>query len=149
MKPVSFALSTLVGVIGLMVVAGGYGGWSAQAQQPAGTATHVGTHRGGDSLKVAAPINSASIANGDVDCDGDVDAVDSLGLLQYVAGLSVSLQEPCPDIGVQSHSGFFGDVDCDLDVDAVDAQKILRHVVSLSVNQEPNCSALGDPLPGL
>ena len=36
---------------------------------------------------------------GDADCDGDVDAIDSLKKLRDVAGLSVSQTEPCPDIG--------------------------------------------------
>ncbi len=36
---------------------------------------------------------------GDVDCDGDVDAVDALKILRKVANLSV-LQEPgCPPVG--------------------------------------------------
>ena len=36
---------------------------------------------------------------GDVDCDGDVDAVDSLKVLRHVAGLSVGQQPGCPAIG--------------------------------------------------
>jgi hypothetical protein len=38
---------------------------------------------------------------GDVDCSGAVNAVDSLKLLRYVSGLSVAQNEPppCPDIG--------------------------------------------------
>jgi len=36
---------------------------------------------------------------GDIDCDGDVDAVDSLLILRHVAGLSVSLPTGCPAIG--------------------------------------------------
>lgn len=35
---------------------------------------------------------------GDVDCNGDVNAVDALKILRQVAGLSVSQAEPCPDI---------------------------------------------------
>jgi hypothetical protein len=37
---------------------------------------------------------------GDVDCDGDVDAIDALKILRFVVGLSVSQTKPCPDIGV-------------------------------------------------
>ena len=49
----------------------------------------------------AAGVDHAAPAGvfGDVDCDGDVDAVDSFKQLQYVAGLSVTQTEPCPDIG--------------------------------------------------
>lgn len=36
---------------------------------------------------------------GDVDCDGDVDAVDALKILQFVAGLPFGQSEPCPDLG--------------------------------------------------
>ncbi len=36
---------------------------------------------------------------GDVDCSGDVTPVDSLKLLRYDAGLSVTQEEGCPPIG--------------------------------------------------
>ncbi len=36
---------------------------------------------------------------GDVDCDGDVDAVDALKIMRHVAALPVSQNEPCPNIG--------------------------------------------------
>ena len=36
---------------------------------------------------------------GDVDCDGDVDAVDGLLILRQVASLTVAQLDPCPDIG--------------------------------------------------
>ena len=36
---------------------------------------------------------------GDADCDGDVDAVDTLKKLRHIAGLPVEQEEPCPDIG--------------------------------------------------
>ncbi|HET9476398.1 MAG TPA: hypothetical protein VFP63_02795 [Dehalococcoidia bacterium] len=36
---------------------------------------------------------------GDVDCNGQVTAVDALKILRQVAGLSVTQTEPCPDIG--------------------------------------------------
>ena len=41
----------------------------------------------------------ALTTSGDVDCDGDVDAVDSLKVLRFVGGLPVGQTEPCPDIG--------------------------------------------------
>ena len=36
---------------------------------------------------------------GDVDCDGDVDAVDALKGLRHVASLPVTQNDPCPDVG--------------------------------------------------
>jgi hypothetical protein len=79
---------------------------------------------------------------GDVDCDGDVDSVDSLKGLRHVAGLSVSQNEPCPAIGSEVAS-LFGDVDCDDDVDSVDSLKILRSVAGLSVSQIEPCPDIG------
>ncbi len=79
---------------------------------------------------------------GDVDCDGDVDSVDSLKELRHVAGLSVSQNEPCPEIGSEVAS-LFGDVDCDDDVDSVDSLKILRSVAGLSVSQIEPCPDIG------
>ena len=77
-----------------------------------------------------------------MDCDGDVDAVDALAILRFVAGLPPLIQtEPCDDIG--SAGGAFGDVDCDGDVDAVDALKVLRHVASLPVQQTKPCQDIG------
>jgi hypothetical protein len=38
---------------------------------------------------------------GDVDCDGDIDAVDALKILRFVVGLSVTQTEPCPDVGTE------------------------------------------------
>ena len=39
------------------------------------------------------------IIQGDVDCDGDVDAVDALKELRHVAALPVAQNDPCPDVG--------------------------------------------------
>jgi hypothetical protein len=36
---------------------------------------------------------------GDVDCTGQVSSVDALKLLRYAAALSVSQNDPCPDVG--------------------------------------------------
>jgi len=35
----------------------------------------------------------------DVQCDGDVDAVDALQILRFVAGLAPVQESSCPDIG--------------------------------------------------
>lgn len=81
---------------------------------------------------------------GDVDCDGDVDSVDSLKQLRHVAGLSVSQEPGCPAIG--SGTPTWGDVDCDDDVDSVDALKVLRHVAGLPVQQNEPCTDVGEPI---
>ena len=66
---------------------------------------------------------------GNVDCDGDVDAVDALFILQYVVGLrSPGNQCPLPS-GALNLAG--ADAQCDNDVDAVDALFVLQHVVGL------------------
>jgi hypothetical protein len=80
---------------------------------------------------------------GDVDCDGDVDAVDALKILRYVAQLTVQQEPACPLIGSDVAS-FFGDVDCNGGVTSVDALKILRFVASLPVQQEAGCTPIGD-----
>lgn len=82
---------------------------------------------------------------GDVDCDGDADAVDALQVLRHLAALSVNQNPPCPGIGTEVAS-LFGDVDCDGDVDAVDALTILRHVAGLPV-QQFGCDENGTPTP--
>ena len=79
---------------------------------------------------------------GDVDCNASVDAVDSLKVLRYVAGLSVSQTEPCPDIG-SAVPPVFGDADCNASVDAVDSLKLLRYVAGLSVSQTEPCPDIG------
>jgi len=66
---------------------------------------------------------------GDVDCDGDVDAVDALFILQYVVGLRFgSDQCPAPVDHLYLPAA---DVNCDGGVDAVDALFVLQHVVGL------------------
>ena len=85
---------------------------------------------------------------GDADCDGDVDAVDALKGLRYVAALSVAQNESCPIVGTTVEVGgasphLWGDVDCDNDVDAVDSLKLLRHVAALFVTQTESCPGIG------
>jgi hypothetical protein len=66
---------------------------------------------------------------GNVDCDGDVDAVDALFILQHVVGLrSASNQCPLAPGALYLPAA---DAQCDSDVDAVDALFVLQHVVDL------------------
>lgn len=53
----------------------------------------------GDSLAVFAPASVPPKIFADVDCDDDVDAVDALKILQFVAALPFTQTEPCTDIG--------------------------------------------------
>ena len=69
---------------------------------------------------------------GDVDCDLDLDAVDALFILRFVAALQPYAK--CIDAG---------DVDCGGQIDAVDALGVLRTLVTFSVNRLPGCPPLG------
>ena len=53
----------------------------------------------GGAVPAAQPAGEPPDIFGDVDCDGDADAVDALKVLQFVAALPFSRNEPCPDIG--------------------------------------------------
>lgn len=90
---------------------------------------------------------------GNVDCSPTppwVSAVDALKVLRHRAGLSVSQNEPCLDIGeprLVAPGWKMGDVDCSGAVTAVDALKILRAVVGLSVTKPAECPEIIIVLP--
>lgn len=71
----------------------------------------------------------AQVGPGDVDCDGDSDAVDALNLLKSNASLPAN--NDCLAAA--------GDIDCDGDTDSVDALGILRFNAGLPVNQPAGC----------
>ncbi len=73
----------------------------------------------------------ASVACGDVDCDYDVDAVDALGILRFVARLS---NPPCIDKGYTNCDGF---------LNAVDALFVLRYVAGLPAGGGDGCPKIG------
>jgi hypothetical protein len=50
-------------------------------------------------LRGAVPAGDPPDLFGDVDCDGDVDSVDGLKILQFVAAIAFTQTEPCADIG--------------------------------------------------
>ncbi|HSP54183.1 MAG TPA: dockerin type I domain-containing protein [Dehalococcoidia bacterium] len=92
----------------------------------------------GGSPAVAPAAAAAGTAQGDVTCDGAVNAVDSLQILRSVAGLSTSA-ECLPEAA---------DVNCDSAVNAVDALRILRYVAGLSNEVPDGCAPIGEPLAG-
>lgn len=106
----------------------------------------VGDHEGIATITVTGPcglshefeIGVSFSLLGDVDCDGDVDSVDALKVLQTIAGLDPAQAIPCQAIDVP-----FADVDCDGDVDSVDALQILRYLAGLDTNQQLPCRAIG------
>jgi hypothetical protein len=79
---------------------------------------------------------------GDVDCNGVVDAVDSLKILRWIVLLNVSQEPGCPVIG-SAIPYIWGDVDCQTGVTAVDALKILRWIVLLGYSQQDPCAEIG------
>jgi hypothetical protein len=101
---------------------------------PTPTPTPIHTPTGSPSPRIG--------GKGDVNCDGDIDAVDALQILRSVAALPVNQSGACPEIGSE-HDSVFGDMDCDSDVDAVDALWILRYVAALPLNLPQDCAALG------
>lgn len=91
------------------------------------------------------PVQPA-VKHGDIDCDGDVDAVDMLGILIYIAGLDPLQQtEPCPDVGTLYQDNLFGDALCDGNVDSIDALAVGRSIAGLSpIASEPGCPSIGE-----
>ena len=53
----------------------------------------------GEAVAAISPGGVEGIIQGDVDCRDGVTPVDSLKVLRHDAGLSVSQDEPCPDVG--------------------------------------------------
>jgi hypothetical protein len=81
--------------------------------------------------------------SGNVDCDLVISSIDALKILRFRAGLSVTQNEPCLDIGlVLATARLHGDVDCNFFINSIDALKILRAVAGLSVAKPPTCPAV-------
>lgn len=97
--------------------------------QPA-TVTVTGELENGTGIQGSDTVGQ--VGNGDVDCDGDADAVDALNLLKSNAQLPAN--NDCIAAA--------GDIDCDGDTDSVDALGILRFNAGLDVNQQPGCPPL-------
>lgn len=88
------------------------------------------------------PTPGPGITKGDNQCDSDVDAVDALQGLRFVAGLPTVQEAGCPLIG-SDFASIFGDVDCDDDVDAVDSLRILQFIASIPVSLPAGCPPIG------
>lgn len=82
--------------------------------------------------------SSQPITQGDVDCDGDVDAVDALFDLRWVADI-----EPFGDCTEEA-----GDTDCNGEIESTDALHILRHVGGFDPQTPPGCTPVGAVLNG-
>ena len=80
--------------------------------------------------------------------------MDALKVLRQVAGLPVTQEEPCPNIGSDvevteddtTTIRLWGDADCDGDVDSIDSLKKLIAVAGLPVIQEEPCPDIGSPV---
>lgn len=91
-------------------------------------------------------ILRSSTAGVDENAIDGVTAVDSLRILQVVAGIDPpDNDETCPDVGEETPGGnIIGDVDCDGDADAVDALGDLLHVAALpELTQNEPCPDIG------
>lgn len=76
-----------------------------------------------------------SHVQGDVDCDGDVDAVDALNVLSEVAAIDEG--DCAPN----------GDLDCNRDRSATDALGLLRHIAALPpIQVDVPCPGIGELL---
>lgn len=79
---------------------------------------------------------SAPPVQGDVNCDGVVEAVDALGILRSEAGLA-------------AHAGCIGesgDLDCDGASDATDARSVLSYVAGIGASLPATCPGAGAEL---
>ena len=94
----------------------------------------------------------------DNDCDGDVDVADGQWLLAAMLGLTISQNEPCPDLGGSMLPTPFttvadwADTDCNGSVNTRDGQYLLSALLSAAISQTEFCPDAGDantviPLP--
>jgi TolB protein len=80
---------------------------------------------------------------GDMNCDGEVNALDALIILRHVAGLPFTVPDCSPPGTPGPNSVQKGDLNCDGEVNAVDALLILRFVAGLPVTLPPGCPEIG------
>ncbi len=132
----------------------GGGATSSPTQTPGPTSTIAPTPTAAPTPS-ATPIPTQSpsptvapsgLIQGDVDCDGFVNAVDALKLIRYAVHLGVGQNEPCPDLGSWA-GATWGDVDCGGDISSVDALKVLRYGTGQPVPQSEPCADIGAAWP--
>jgi hypothetical protein len=110
---------------------------------PGATVTATATNPGGGTSEFSHCFLDP--VKGDVDCNGQINSIDSLKLLRHSALLSVSQSEPCPNIGVEINANpeEMGDINCDANENSVDSLQILRHSASLPVTLPQGCRRIG------
>jgi parallel beta-helix repeat protein len=84
------------------------------------------------------------LIQGDVDCSGEVDALDALALVLDESGLEYEKEPGCPAIG--SGDPQFGDVNCSEGANAADAALPLMFKAGVTIATNDNCVPVGDPL---
>jgi hypothetical protein len=122
-------------------------------QTASASATHTAGPTGSPTQSAAAtptPTGSGELVQGDVDCSGAANPVDTLKLLRFDAGLNVQQGAGCPPLGgavAASAALVWGDVDCNGNAGPVDGLKVLRFDAGLSVQQEADCPDIGQMWP--
>jgi hypothetical protein len=99
----------------------------------------------------AALGSSGSVIHGDSDCDTSVNPIDSLKLLRHDAGLEVSQEPGCPEIGsVIGITGLlFANIDTDGSIvsgDATGVTKPFDHIFRVTFEEDVSqCAAIVTP----
>ncbi|MEO8456526.1 MAG: hypothetical protein ABI559_01820 [Chloroflexota bacterium] len=113
---------------------------------PSPTAVHTPTPSAGPTPSPTPTLAPGELAQGDLNCDGKVDAGDALLALIISAGFQQSPISGCPPIGTGSPK--FGDVDCKGSVDPQDALAILGYAAGATpLDQHEPCTNIGAALP--
>jgi hypothetical protein len=125
------------------------------AYDPEGTVTfdvivNEPTPTPGPETPAPTPANQANLW-ADIDCDSDINPVDSLKMLRADAGLSVAQDADCPDPGTAmdviwdglTTNEKWGDADCSGALDPVDSLKVLRFDAGLFYIQQEPCPDIG------
>jgi hypothetical protein len=126
---------------------------------PAGNILFI-SERDGNRGIIDADSSDQTFLWGDVDCDGQVNPIDSLKILRHDAGLEVQQPAGCPNVGeLLFWTGIFpaagpagvgelgvgwGDHDCNESADPIDALRGLRYDAGFPVTPVQGCPDLGE-----